>query len=82
MRKVFFGRAGRKALRSLQPKATKRVIDKVDGFAMGKTVDIKRLKGEENAYRIRVGDLRIICQVGDEKIIVLDVMPRGSAYKK
>jgi len=43
---------------------------------------VKKLKGYENIYRIRVGSWRIIYKVDSkEKIIVIyDVLPRKNAY--
>ena len=34
---------------------------------------VKKLKGAENAYRIRVGDYRIIYEIYDSKVLVLIV---------
>jgi mRNA interferase RelE/StbE len=48
-------------------------------------VNIKRLHGElEGLYRYRVGDLRVIYKVNEEKVIVIVVAigSRGDIYKK
>ena len=42
--------------------------------------DVKKLQGYKNAYRLRVGDYRILFDMDDE-IEITDVLPRGSAYK-
>lgn len=34
---------------------------------------VKKLKGEDNAYRIRVGDYRIIYEIYDSKVLILIV---------
>ena len=42
------------------------------------------IKGLSSTYRVRVGDWRIIYQVQDNVLIVLvlEVTPRGGAYRK
>ena len=45
-------------------------------------VDIKRLTGLENEYRLRVGDLRVLFTVENDIITVNDIRPRGQAYKR
>jgi len=42
--------------------------------------DVKRLRGYKNAYRLRVGDYRILFDVNGQ-IEIADILPRGSAYK-
>jgi len=44
--------------------------------------DVTKLKGYENIYRIRVGDLRIVYEVQwqERNIVVIFVGPRGKAY--
>lgn len=44
--------------------------------------DIKKLKGYNNIYRLRVGDYRIIYNTVKNGIYIEDVLPRGEAYKK
>jgi mRNA interferase RelE/StbE len=48
-----------------------------------KACDVSKLKGYDNVYRIRVGDLRIVYEVfWLEKAILIDYIgPRGKAYK-
>lgn len=45
--------------------------------------DVVKLKGYENTYRVRVGDLRVIYEVNwDEKRILIHFIgPREKAYK-
>jgi len=46
-------------------------------------LDVKKLKGYENRYRLRVGDYRILYEIYDEILIVvaLDGDSRGDVYK-
>jgi mRNA-degrading endonuclease RelE of RelBE toxin-antitoxin system len=43
--------------------------------------DIKKLKGFTVAYRLRVGDWRILFDMGAD-ITITNILPRGEAYKK
>ena len=42
--------------------------------------DIKKLKGYQNDYRLRVGKLRVLFSLDNDIITVKDVLPRGQAY--
>jgi len=42
--------------------------------------DVRKLKGFTNAYRLRVGDYRILFDM-DSEIIITNILPRGDAYK-
>lgn len=44
--------------------------------------DIKKLIGFSNLHRLRVGNYRVIYSLVDNGYYILDVLPRGSAYKK
>ncbi|MEM2940025.1 MAG: type II toxin-antitoxin system RelE/ParE family toxin [Thermoproteota archaeon] len=48
-----------------------------------KKLDVVKLKGYEDTYRIRIGDLRIVYEVNwdRKKIVIHFVGPRGKAYK-
>ena len=45
-------------------------------------LNVKKLKGYENTYRIRVGSWRIIYKVSknEKSILIYDILPRKSAY--
>ena len=45
---------------------------------------VEKLKGEENAYRLRVGDYRILYEVHDKRLLVLIVKigHRRDVYRK
>ena len=44
--------------------------------------DIKKLKGLENDYRLRVGNLRVLFTLENDIIIIDEIGPRGQIYKK
>ena len=45
-------------------------------------LNVKKLKGYENTYRIRVGSCRIIYKVNknEKSIVIYGILPRKSAY--
>ena len=46
-------------------------------------LDIKKLKGDFDAYRLRIGKIRIIYQVIDDELLILIISEgnRGDIYK-
>lgn len=44
--------------------------------------DIKKLKGYQNEYRLRVGNFRVLFSLENDIITIKDVLPRGQAYKR
>lgn len=46
-------------------------------------IGYKKLTGYENLYRVRVGDWRIIYAIEDKQLVVLvlEISPRGGAYR-
>ena len=64
-------------------KALKNLIDYYNGRS-DRPPDVKRLHGKyRGLFRIRVGSLRVIFKVERDRlvIIVIDIVPRGDAYK-
>lgn len=57
----------------------KRIKDAIEKIPYG---DIKKLKGLENEYRLRVGDLRVLFSIESDIIVVNNILPRGQAYKR
>lgn len=45
-------------------------------------VDYKKIKGEKNYYRIRIGDYRIIAKYINPSVVMLMIGSRGDVYKK
>lgn len=45
--------------------------------------DIKKLKGLNDVYRLRVGDIRVLFEKNDKEfvIIIIDIGNRGQIYK-
>ncbi|MGF9693041.1 cytotoxic translational repressor of toxin-antitoxin stability system [Rhizobium sp. 0TCS1.26] len=65
----------------MQPKRRDAIRSKVDAFARGERVDVKKLKASR-LLRIRVGDDRVIIDEQTMLVIVVEVGPRGGIYKE
>jgi mRNA interferase RelE/StbE len=62
----------------------KRIGKKIDTLAVNpRPRGVLKLTGDENMYRIRSGDYRIIYQIEDDKLLVLVVRvgQRGDVYR-
>ena len=68
-----------KALNKLVPKEKERIKNIIKALQSGRfdNLDIKKLKGREDIFRIRSGNLRIIYQIRDGKVFILKL-----GYKK
>ena len=81
MKVVQYTKAARKVLDRMQPKRRAAIRSKVDDFARGDLVDVKKLKGGA-LLRIRVGDDRVIIDEQTALVLVVEVGPRGGIYKE
>ena len=80
---VFIERYAQKQIAKLDKKIIPVVKEAIAGLALDpRPFGYKKLKGEE-AYRIRIGDYRIIYEIEDDKIIVtvVSVGHRKDIYK-
>jgi len=58
-------------LTKMESLISRRILKKVDELAQDpSSKDIRRLKGEE-AYRLRIGDYRVIFDINKNKMIIL-----------
>jgi len=82
---VYVERKARKQLGKLSNETRRRVVEALstlerEGFSM--ELDIKKLLGYRNHYRIRIGKHRVLFEFSaDKTIIVYAVLPRETAYK-
>lgn len=76
---IEYKRNAVKYINSADKPTKKRLKEAIEKIPLG---DIKKLAGLNNAYRLRVGNLRILFSLEDEKIIINDILPRGQAYKR
>ena len=69
------------AEKSMQPKRRAAIRAKVDAYARGEKVDIKKLVGTP-LYRIRVGQDRVIIDDKGVVVMVLNAGARGDIYQE
>lgn len=81
MKRVVYSKAVEKSLARMQPKRRMAIFFKVDAFARGEEVDIKKLSGTD-LYRIRVGQDRVILDDQGVVVVVINAGPRGGIYKE
>ncbi|MDZ8189662.1 MAG: type II toxin-antitoxin system RelE/ParE family toxin [Nostoc sp. ChiSLP02] len=83
--KVEILRGALKQLKKIPLELQERIQIKIDDLATEPRPNgVKKLKGKENAYRIRVGDYRIIYEIFDELLVVnvVEVGHRRNIYKE
>jgi mRNA interferase RelE/StbE len=69
---VLFKPSAKKAYGRLPLDARRRIASKINGLAQNPfPPGVVKLAGEENTYRIRIGDYRVIYDVLQERVIVL-----------
>jgi len=69
---ILFKPSAKRALDQLEGTTKKRVAAWIDALAANPFPSgVRKIAGEENAYRIRVGDYRVIYDVLHKKVIVL-----------
>jgi mRNA interferase RelE/StbE len=64
----------------LPPKQAAGIVKKIGRLAGGLYGDIKRLKEHDPAYRLRMGDYRVLFDVEGDTITVYRVKHRKEAY--
>lgn len=81
MKQVTYQPAARKSLRKMPTNTARRIVGKIDAYAVNpasQANNVKALKGTD-AIRLRVGDWRVLMIEG-EVIDVIKIAPRGGAY--
>ena len=86
MYKIVFEKQAKKFLDSIPSDLKNKVIRKINSLAINpyaRNNNVKKLKGRE-AYRLRVGDIRVIYEIADNVLIiyVLLVGFRKDIYKE
>lgn len=76
---IQYSRKAVKYINAADKPTKKRLKEAIEKIPQG---DIKKLKGTEGEYRLRVGDIRILFSFEENSIIVNDIKPRGQVYKR
>jgi mRNA interferase RelE/StbE len=85
MYRVLETSAAQKALRKMQPQWADRIRGKIAEIATSPYDthnNVTKLQGRDG-YRLRLGDWRVLYELHDGELVLLmvDVLPRGSASK-
>jgi mRNA interferase RelE/StbE len=83
--RIFLERAAEKELNKLDPDMNDRIKIALEQLKQGflPNLDIKKLKGYKQHYRLRVGDFRILFEMQpDYRIMIFAILPRKKAYKR
>jgi len=81
---VVFARSARKELESLSPTLADRILSRIESLpAQPRPSGCRKLRGEQNLWRLRVGDYRVIYRVDDQQVLVdiIAVRHRKDAYR-
>ena len=70
--RVDFAKQAAKQLKALSPQEQQRIKSKIDALVDSPRPDaVVKLSGEDDLYRIRVGDYRIIYRIQDNHLLIL-----------
>lgn len=82
MKPITYRPAALKVLRKMPQTTAKRIISKIEAYAIdpaSQANNVKALKGREG-IRLRVGDWRVIMDDNGDVLDVLEIGSRGSIY--
>ncbi|MEA3329458.1 MAG: hypothetical protein U9Q06_01820 [Nanoarchaeota archaeon] len=75
-----YTRLAEKQLKKLNLRAQQRIIFELEKFQRGERVDIKKVQGTKDEYRIRIGNFRVQLIKIDSNIYVIKVGKRENFY--
>ncbi|MDP3284707.1 MAG: type II toxin-antitoxin system RelE/ParE family toxin [Desulfobacterales bacterium] len=81
---VTFARSARKELEALEIPYVERIVVRIEALMRDpRPRDCKKLQGEENLWRIRIGNYRVVYAICDEKRVVdiIAVRHRRDIYR-
>jgi mRNA interferase RelE/StbE len=70
--RIEFAKPAAKQLKALSPQEQQRIKSKIDALeSIPRPDGVVKLSGEDDLYRIRVGDYRIIYSIQDYQLLIL-----------
>jgi mRNA-degrading endonuclease RelE of RelBE toxin-antitoxin system len=78
--KILWSGISKKKFSKLNLRFKEKILNSLKKFEEGERIDIKKLKGREEEFLIRVGNYRIILSKIKEGFLVLDIGSRESIY--
>jgi mRNA-degrading endonuclease RelE of RelBE toxin-antitoxin system len=80
--KFVWPESARSELRAVDQETALRILRALGRYGELGEGDIRALSGERDGYfRLRVGDFRVIFEVGAEEIVILRVRHRSDIYR-
>lgn len=82
--RITFARSARHELEVLDPSVIRRILPKVESLSTHpRPHGLRKLTGEKNLWRIRIGDYRVIYSIFDseQRIDITAVRHRREAYE-
>lgn len=76
---IEYSKKAVKYINTLDRPTKQRIKEGIEKLPFG---DIKKLKGIENSYRLRIGDLRVLFCMDNNYIFIDNIIPRGQAYNR
>lgn len=76
---IEYSKKAIKYINHLDRPTKQRIKNAIEGIPLG---DIKKLKGVEDGYRLRIGDLRVLFSIEDNTIYIDNIITRGQAYNR
>ena len=80
---ITFARSARKELENLDAYIVNRIFPKIEALAKeARPAGCRKLQGEKNLWRIRIGDYRVIYvhYEGEQRVDIIAVRHRSKAY--
>jgi len=80
---ITFSRSARKELENLDAYIVNRIFPKIEALAKeARPAGCRKLQGEKNLWRIRIGDYRVIYALyeGEQRVDIIAVRHRSNAY--
>ena len=78
---IEYGETALEDLDGLQVKPRAQILRKIERMANGLQGNIKRLRNSDIAYRLRMGDYRILFDVEESVIVIRRIGHRKSIYE-
>ena len=77
--KIQYARLAVKSIETMDRPTKQRIKQAIEGLPQG---DVKRLKGSDGLYRLRVGGWRIVFSYpAKDTLLIEKIAPRGDVYK-
>lgn len=81
--RITFARSARKELESFDAHIVNRIFPKIESLARDpRPAGCRKLQGERNTWRVRIGDYRVVYAIYDDErqVDIIAVRHRSKAY--